>query len=84
MTDSHPLTQKFIGEAARSGSEAKVREGFARKLARIAMDNPVVNLAREATRYMADLRVPVREKVVVIAALLFYGSASHLPFGKIL
>ena len=70
MTDSHPLPQKFIDEAARSGSEAKVREGFARKLARIAMDNPVVNLAREATRYMADLRVPVREKVVVIAALV--------------
>lgn len=84
MTDSHPLTQKFIDEAARSGSEAKVREGFARKLARIAMDNSVVNLAREAYRYMADLRVPVREKIVVIAALSFYGSASHLPFGKIL
>ncbi len=84
MTDWHPLPQKFIEEAARSGSESKVREGFARKLARIAMDNPVVNPAREATRYMADLRVPLREKVVVIAALSFYGSASHLPFGKIL
>ncbi len=84
MTDSHPLTQNFIDEAARSGSEAKVREGFARKLARIAMDNPVVNLAPEATRYMAKLRVPAREKVVVIAALSVYGSASHLPFGKIL
>ena len=84
MTDSHPLTQKFIDEAARSGSEAKVREGFARKLARIAMDNPVVNLVPEATRYMAKLRVPAWEKVVVIGALSFYGSASHLPFGKIL
>ena len=48
------------------------------------MDNPVVNLAREATRYMGDLRVPVREKVVVIAALSFYGSASHLLHGEIL
>jgi len=83
MTDSHPLPQKLIDESARSGSEAKVREGFARKLARIAMDNPVVNLAPEATRNMVKLRVP-REKVVVITALSFYGSASHLPFGKIL
>ncbi|MCZ6451850.1 MAG: hypothetical protein O6918_13445 [Deltaproteobacteria bacterium] len=84
MTDSHPLTQKFIDEAARSGNEPKVREGFARKLAQIAMDNPVVNLVREAYRYMADLRVPVREKVVVIAALSVYESSSHLPFCKIL
>lgn len=72
MTDFHPYPQKFIDEAARSGSEAKVREGFARKLARIAMDNPVVNLAHEAYRYMADLRVPVRYKVMVIAALLYF------------
>ncbi len=63
MTDFHPYPEKFIDEATRSNSEAKVREGFARKLARIAMDNPVVNLAREAYRYMADLRVPVRYKV---------------------
>jgi uncharacterized membrane protein YkvA (DUF1232 family) len=72
MTDSNPLPQKFIDEAANSGSEAKVREGFARKLARIAMDNPVVNLAREAYRYMADLRVPAHYKVMVIAALLYF------------
>ena len=84
MTDSNPLTQKFIDEAARSGSEAKVREGFARKLAQIAMDNPVVNLAREAYRYMADLRVPGQEKVVVIAALSFCGSTSYLPHGEII
>ncbi len=72
MTDFHPYPEKFIDEATRSNSEAKVREGFARKLARIAMDNPVVNLAREAYRYMADLRVPVRYKVMVIAALLYF------------
>ncbi len=69
MTDLHPLTQKFIDEDVRSGSEVKVREGFARKLALIAIDNAVVNLAREAYRYIADLRVPGREKVVIIAAL---------------
>ena len=84
MTDSHPLPQKFTDEAARSCSEAKVREGFTRKLARIAMGNPVFNLAREAYRTMADLGVPVRYKVMVIAARLCCGSTSYLPQSKVL
>ena len=72
MTDPHPIPQRYVDEAAHSGSEAKVREGFARKLGRIAMDNPVVNLAREAYRTMTDPRVPGRYKVMVIAALLYF------------
>lgn len=84
MTDLHPLTQTFIDEAARSGSEAKVREGFTRRLARIAMDNPVVNLAREATRYTVHPGVQGREKIVVIAALSFCRSTSYLLHGVVL
>ncbi|MFQ5853065.1 MAG: YkvA family protein [Candidatus Binatia bacterium] len=70
--DLHPLPQHYIDEAARSGGEAKVHEGFARKLTRIAKDNPVVNLAREAYGYMTDPRVPTRYKIMVIGALLYF------------
>lgn len=70
--DSHPLPQRYIDEASRSDSESKVHEGFAEKLARIATDNPVVNLAREAYRAMTDPRVPKRYKVMVIGALLYF------------
>ncbi len=84
MTDLHPLPQKFIDEAVCSGSEIKVRDGFVRMLARIAIKNAVVNFAREAYRYMADLRVSVRYKVMVITALSCCGSTSNLPFGKVL
>lgn len=70
--EPHPLPQSYIDEAGRSGSEEKVREGFARKLARIAADNPVVNLAREAYRYMTDSELPARYKVMVIAGLLYF------------
>lgn len=70
--ESYPLPQRYIDEASRSGSEEKVREGFFRKLARIATDNPVVNLAREAYRYMTDPKLPARYKVMVIAGLLYF------------
>nr|NIO08675.1 DUF1232 domain-containing protein [Deltaproteobacteria bacterium] len=68
----YPLPQRFIDEAGRSGSEEKVHEGFARKLRRLATDNPVVNLAREAYRYMTDPRLPTKYKVIVIAGLLYF------------
>jgi len=70
--EPYPLPPRYIDEASRSGSEEKVREGFARKLARIATDNPVVNLAREAYRYMTDPRLPTRYKAIVIAGLLYF------------
>ncbi len=56
--EPYPLPPRYIDEASRSGSEEKVREGFAQKLHRIATDNPVVNLARESYRYMTDPRLP--------------------------
>jgi uncharacterized membrane protein YkvA (DUF1232 family) len=71
-TGLSPLPQQYIDEAARSGSEEKVREGFARKLARIATDNPVINLAREAYRYLTDPKLPARYKVMLVAALLYF------------
>jgi uncharacterized membrane protein YkvA (DUF1232 family) len=71
-TEPSLLPQQYINEAARSGSEEKVREGFARKLARIATDNPVINLAREAYRYMTDPKLPARYKVMLVAALLYF------------
>ena len=48
MTNFYSYLPKFIDEAASSGSEVNVRKGLTRKLARIAMDNLVVNLARDA------------------------------------
>jgi uncharacterized membrane protein YkvA (DUF1232 family) len=69
---SYPLPQRYLDEAAGSGGEEKVREGFARKLHRMATDNPVVNLAREAYRYMTDPRLPTKYKVIVIAGLLYF------------
>ncbi len=84
MTDPQPLPQKIIDEAARFCSEARVRENFAQWIARIAVDNAVVNFAREAPRYTVDPGVPGREKVVVIAALSFCGSTSYLLHGEIL
>ena len=70
--ESYPLPERFLDEAARPGSEEKVHESFARKLHRIATDNPVVNLAREAYRYMTDPRLPTKYKVVLIAGLLYF------------
>ncbi len=70
--EPYPLPHRYIDEASRSGSEEKVREGFAQKLHRIATDNPVVNLAREAYRCMTDPRLPTKYKVIVIAGLLYF------------
>ena len=70
--NQYPVPRKYIDEAVGSDGESKVREGFARKIARIATDNPVVNLAREAYRYMTDPRLPTRTKVMVIASLIYF------------
>ena len=70
--EPYPLPRRFLEEAAHSGSEEKVHESFARKLQRIATDNPVVNLAREAYSYMTDPRLPTKYKVIVIAGLLYF------------
>ena len=70
--EPYPLPHRYIDEASRSGSEEKVREGFAQKLHRIATDNPVVNLAREAYRCMTDPRLPTKYKMIVIGGLLYF------------
>jgi len=69
---SSPLTQEYIDEARRPDGEARVHEGLARKLGRIAANNPVVSLARKAYGYMTDPAVPARYKALLIAGLLYF------------
>ena len=69
---SSPLTQEYIDEARRPDGEARVHEGLARKLGRIAANNPVVSLARKAYGYMTDPAVPRRYKLLLIAGLLYF------------
>ena len=66
------LLKNYLGRASRPDSEEAINQGFAAKLTRIAGDNPVVQLAREAYRYVTHRRLPTQHKVMLIAALLYF------------
>src|SRR5262245_8481159 len=67
-----PIPQRYIDEAARPDAEAIVRDRLPAKLLRVAADNRLVALVKEAYGYVTDPRVPQRYKVLAVAALLYF------------
>jgi len=74
-----PIPQRYVDEAARPDAEAIVRDRLPAKLLKVAGDNRLVSLVREAYGYVSDPRVPNRYKVLAVAALLYFIS----PFDAI-
>jgi uncharacterized membrane protein YkvA (DUF1232 family) len=73
-----PIPQRFIDEAARPDAEAIVRDRLPAKLLRVAADNRLVGLVKEAYGYVTDPRVPPRYKVLAVAGLLYFISPFDL------
>jgi|SRR5262245_65845759 len=67
-----PIPQRYIDEAARPDAEAIVRDRLPAKLLRVAADNRLVAMVKEAYGYVTDPRVPQRYKVLAVAALLYF------------
>jgi len=74
-----PIPQRYIDEAARPDAEGIVRDRLPAKLLRVAADNRLVSLVKEAYGYVGDPRVPKRYKILAVAALLYFIS----PFDAI-
>jgi uncharacterized membrane protein YkvA (DUF1232 family) len=65
------LPDRYLTAAARPGARHQVDERLPAKLARLAGDQKLVRLARDAYRYATDPRVPQKYKVMGLAALLY-------------
>jgi uncharacterized membrane protein YkvA (DUF1232 family) len=63
--------KRYLDEAARPEAEQHIAERLPAKLARIAKDQKLVTLARDAYRYTTDPRVSQKYKVMGLAALLY-------------
>jgi uncharacterized membrane protein YkvA (DUF1232 family) len=71
VTPRPEIPQHYLDEAARPEASAQVAERLPAKLRRIAGDQKLVKLARDAYRYVTDPRVPQKYKVMGLAALLY-------------
>lgn len=65
------IPERYLADAARPNARHEVDERLPAKLARLAKDQKVVTLARDAYRYATDPRVPQKYKVMGLAALLY-------------
>jgi uncharacterized membrane protein YkvA (DUF1232 family) len=66
-----PIPDAYLDEAGRPGAAERVQARLPATLRRIATDNRLVTLAREAYGYATDPIVPRRYKVMGLAALLY-------------
>jgi uncharacterized membrane protein YkvA (DUF1232 family) len=66
-----PIPDAYLAEAVCPEAEVRVRERLPEKLRRLARDNKLVGLAKEAYGYVTDPRVPHRYKILGVAALLY-------------
>jgi uncharacterized membrane protein YkvA (DUF1232 family) len=72
MSDGRPdIPERYLAAAARPGAAREVAERLPAKLARLAGDRKLVQLARDAYRYVTDPRVPQKYKLMGLAALLY-------------
>src|SRR5438093_13526989 len=67
-----PIPQRYIDEAARPDAEGIVRDRLPAKLLRVAADNRLVSLVKDAYGYVGDPRVPKRYKILTVDALLYF------------
>lgn len=65
------IPERYLDAAARPGAQHEVEERLPAKLARIAGDQKLVRLARDAYRHVTDPRVPQKYRVMGLAALLY-------------
>lgn len=71
VTPGPDIPARYLEEAARPDAQRQVAERLPAKLARVARDQKLVKLARDAYRYVTDPRVPQKYKVMGLAALLY-------------
>jgi len=65
------IPERYLLEAAQPEARHEVDERLPAKLARLATDQRLVRLARDAYRYTTDPRVPQKYKIMGLAALLY-------------
>jgi uncharacterized membrane protein YkvA (DUF1232 family) len=65
------IPERYLLEAAQPNARHEIEERLPAKLARLAKDQRLVKLARDAYRYSTDPRVPQKYKLMGVAALLY-------------
>lgn len=71
LTPAPEIPEHYLERAARPDAQRRVDERLPAKLARLAHDQKLVTLVRDAYRYVTDPSVPQKYKVMGLAALLY-------------
>jgi uncharacterized membrane protein YkvA (DUF1232 family) len=71
VTPPAAIPRRYLEDARRPDAQRRVDETLPAKLARIAKDQKLVMLARDAYRYVRDPRVPQKYRIMGLAALLY-------------
>ncbi len=66
------LKSRYYKKAQTPAGPEKVRKGFAEKLKHAASNNLVVEKAKALYAYFRDPRVPVKNKALIVAGLLYF------------